>query len=130
MEISLFLGKVLGCYFLIAGFAYLTQRRVFAEVTKEMSRNFYLIYIISFFVMILGLLMVFSHNLWVEDWRVLITIIAWVTLIKGIYWIFFSAHAKKSLNWWLDQKVFYYLTGVFILLMGAFLVYHGFAFHL
>jgi len=129
MELSLFLAKVMGCYFLIAGLAYLTQRRIFAEVAREISGHFYLIYVFSFFVMILGLLLVFSHNLWVADWRVLITIISWVTLLKGLYWIFFSAHAKKSLIWWQNHKAFYNFTGILVLLMGAFLVYHGFLFH-
>lgn len=130
MELSLFLAKVMGCYFLIAGLAYLTQRRVFAQMTKEMSEHFYLNYILSFLITILGLIIVFSHNLWVADWRVLVTIIGWITLLKGIYWIFFSGHAKKSLIWWQNHKAFYNLTGVFILLMGAFLVYHGFLSHL
>ena len=97
MALSLFLAKVMGSYFLIAGLAFLTQRHVFAEVSGEMSKHFYLAYILSFFVMILGLMIVFGHNIWVADWRVLITIIGWITLLKrSLLDIFFDSCQKVT----------------------------------
>jgi hypothetical protein len=35
-------------------------------------------------LLICGVLMVMGHNLWVADWRVLVTITGWATLLKSV----------------------------------------------
>jgi hypothetical protein len=41
-------------------------------------------YIGGLFAIIAGFLIVSFHNIWVKDWAVIITIIGWLALIKGI----------------------------------------------
>ena len=37
----------------------------------------------GFTLLVMGALLVQYHNIWVKDWTVLITILAWAILIKG-----------------------------------------------
>jgi hypothetical protein len=130
MEISLFLAKVMGSYLLIVGLALLTRRRMFMGFMKESSGHMYVVYLFSFVAVIMGLLVVNSHNLWVADWRVLITIAGWLILIKGLILMFFPVYTQKLLIWRQEQTVVLTLISIFILLMGAYLAYHGFIYHL
>jgi len=128
MELSLFLAKVVGCYFILAGLAIVTQKRHFNSLMLILAENIYQVYLLSFLPLIIGLLLIISHNVWVLDWRVIITITGWIVFSKGILWIFFTDYAKKTLSWWKNSIVLN-ITGLIAILLGACLVYHGFDMH-
>ncbi len=73
----------------------------------------------------IGLAQVLSHNLWVADWRVLITLFGWAALLKGLMLLYFPkkilAVSKGITKTGLLQVI---LT--IYLLAGIYLVYVGF----
>jgi hypothetical protein len=42
------------------------------------------IYVSGFLTLTVGYLLVTFHNIWVKDWPVIITVIGWIALVKGI----------------------------------------------
>lgn len=54
---------------------------------RDLYDNAALTYLTGFIAVTFGLLIIGYHNLWVADWRVLITIIGWLALIKGLIFI-------------------------------------------
>ena len=76
-------------------------------------------------MVVLGLLLVLSHNVWTTDWRVIITLVGWLTLLKGI-----------ALMLWPDRvaKLGSSMSGTGLVIpttialgVGTYLVYVGFA---
>lgn len=55
-----------------------------------------LLLVLVIITLIMGLVTVILYNLWVKDWRVLITILGWSTLIKGISKIRFPEQIHKQ----------------------------------
>ena len=84
MELSIFLGKVIGLYLLIVSVIMTINRKDYKKLLQSFQENFALTLVCGVFTVILGLLLVVGHNIWRNDWRVIITLIAWLTLAKGI----------------------------------------------
>ena len=83
MELSISLTKVLGLYLVIVPLAALVNRKHLPRLVEEFSTSLGLNILASVVALVLGLLLVVSHNVWSRDWRVLITILGWLTLVKG-----------------------------------------------
>ncbi|HAK53772.1 MAG TPA: hypothetical protein DCM54_17980 [Gammaproteobacteria bacterium] len=52
--------------------------------TIEMTDDKAFVISTGYITLLLGLVTVIAHNVWVADWRVIITVLGWTTLIKGI----------------------------------------------
>lgn len=76
----------------------------------------------GYITFLLGLVTVVLHSVWVADWRVAITILGWVTLIKGVLKIGFPGHVRNQAQMF---KNYQWLSGSAIFLLGAWLFWAG-----
>ncbi|PIR68185.1 hypothetical protein COU49_02465 [Candidatus Nomurabacteria bacterium CG10_big_fil_rev_8_21_14_0_10_35_16] len=76
----------------------------------------------GYITMLLGLITVVMHNIWVWNWPVVITILGWSTLIKGIIKIGFPGQINKQAQIFKGQAT---LWGIAIFLIGAFIFWIG-----
>lgn len=124
MELSIFLAKLLGLYLLIASIAILVNHKPFNKLLNEYVKNLPAVFFQSVFALLFGLALVISHNVWTGDWRVIVTVIGWLALLKGVAHLFApQAAIKKGVD-------FYHATSpvIFVIttLLGAYLTYIGF----
>lgn len=124
METSLFLAKVLGAYFVVVGLALLVNKKAYKLIIHEAQDDTFLL-ITGSISLIVGILMVASHNLWVSDWRVIITLTGWVALLKGVVRLFFSDFSKKIIKK-VSLTPWYPVALVIVVLLGLWLTYQGF----
>jgi len=95
MDTSIFLAQFFGWYMIIMGVIILVRGEAFLEeLLKEIEDKGFLL-LGGYLTLFLGLGMVILHNIWTEDWRVIITILGWLTLLKGILLIAFSKEYLK-----------------------------------
>lgn len=71
----------------------------------------------GYITFLLGLATVVAHNVWVWDWPVAVTVLGWITLLKGIEKIGFPERVNKKAQMFKDAQVFW---GSIILLIGVF----------
>lgn len=64
MDISKFLGKGLGVYLLLVSTAFLVNMSQFADLVKHLINDPPLMFVTGFFTLIIGILLVVSHNIW------------------------------------------------------------------
>ncbi|MCL9684841.1 hypothetical protein [Legionella maioricensis] len=126
MDTSKFLSKVLGLYLLIIGVAMFVDMHQFTRYVYKLVNDAPLMFVTGFFTLILGLLMVVSHNVWELHWRLIITIIAWLTLFKGASIIFFPEFIDHLSLSFVHHLNFAYASASFDFLLGALLTYLGF----
>ena len=124
MELSIFLAKVLGLYLLILALAALLNRKHLPRVIEELSQNLALVFMSGAMSLILGLLLVLSHNVWTSDWRVIITLVGWLTLIRSVGRVPAPGRVA-SVAGKLGSGLITPMLVVFLLL-GAYLTYVGF----
>ncbi|MBY0292429.1 MAG: hypothetical protein K2W92_03985 [Alphaproteobacteria bacterium] len=127
MDISIFLAKAIGFYYIIMSLSFFIKKRKLKLQIINIMNNPALMLVTSFIALIMGILIVVSHNIWTEDWRVIITIVGWMVLIKGINIILFPEFLVNMSIKWIQNNIFYYTTFSFVFLIGTILIYYGYA---
>jgi hypothetical protein len=83
MEVSLFLAKFWGCYliifFLILSFNPKRIKQIFADLKDQKF-----LILTSFIAIIVGLLNILFHNIWEPTWKLIITLLGWLSLFLGL----------------------------------------------
>lgn len=124
MSLSNYLAQLWGIIIVVVSFILLFNpkrlRRLFAEAHNESLLFFW--GIVTFAI---GLVMVLIHNLWVLDWPVCITLLGWLTLVKGLDLLFFPGRMKR--RWPKMKNWVWVLIFSLLLLCGLVLTYLGFA---
>jgi uncharacterized protein YjeT (DUF2065 family) len=124
-ELSLYLAKVIGIYATVMGLALITRHKMYKNLAKEMAKEKGMLLFGGAINLILGLLLVFKHNLWVADWRILITLLAWIMIAKGILLTFAPGKAIEMMKK-KHSKDAMTRSGVLMVVFGLILVYYGF----
>lgn len=122
--ITIFLANVLGWYLVIVSVLLLARRDLVINAMREMMRQRSVMLLVGIITLIIGLLMVVSHNIWVVGWPVIITIFAWLTLIGGLIRLFCPESVFKIWNKVVDRSEKMIACGVISLIIGLFLLYH------
>lgn len=125
MDISQFLAKVVGFYLVILGLACFTRRELLRTVIDDYFQNSALVVFGAAINLILGLLLVLSHNIWELNWKVIITIFGYLALLKGILHLFATQFSHRLAVKMRDSDAFVY-AGVIYIALGAYLLYHGY----
>lgn len=126
MDRSKFLAKVIGFYLLIVGSAMLSNAHDFTNHVVKLLHDTQLMFVSGFFVLIIGLLLVVSHNIWQWSWRLIITIIAWLILCKGASIVCFPQYLDVITMHFVHNIQIAYLAAGIDVILGLVLIYKGF----
>lgn len=97
MNSSLFLAKVLGPYLIIISVGGFINQKMLGKAVKMYAKEVPILFFSGAFALLAGLLLVISHNVWTRDWRVIITVLGWAALIKGVLRLLMPASVGKML---------------------------------
>lgn len=124
-NISFFLAKFWGWY-LIIFFAIMSfnPKRII-QILKDLEDQKFTI-LISFIAIIIGLLNILFHNIWEADFRLIITIIGWISLFIGLSLFIFP---KQTISFLAYVNIkFVQLLYMLLLLVGLYLLNKGYGF--
>ena len=128
IETSIFLAKVIGLASVISAGAVLLRYKDAMVFEKEAVKNTSLTYASGFVFLVVGILLIVSHSFWTADWRVVITLLSWAILIKGLGRILFPKavavliERKQNNRWFMAGEIFLFVVGFYLLYYG-FVVY-------
>jgi len=106
---------ILGAIFLVR------EKTILEELFKlDTDKGFTLLS--GYLALTLGVATVILHNVWVADWRVVITIFGWLSVLKGVVRIGFPAFAQKSTQAFKDKTTLIRVLLVICILLGAWLL--------
>lgn len=123
MELSILIAKITAVIYLSASLGGFFSRDYYRRFADDMYKNAALAYMMGFMAVIVGFLIVHYHNLWGRDWTVLITIMGWLALIKGVLIIVFPKFIQRLSEPFLTEralKIIPYVTLAVGLLFGYF----------
>ncbi len=129
MELSIFLAKLLGLYMLIIAAIMLFRKNTFQFAIHEMISSIGLIIFIGILNLIVGLAIVLGHSVWEWNWRGLITLLGYLSLIKGVSRIAFPQEEIKMAKSVMQGWGYWVVWGI-TLVLGIFLTYKGFGIHI
>ena len=124
METSILLAKIMGLYLIIMFVSVLINKKLMPSLIKDVIKDTALMMFGGAMTLILGLLLVLTHNIWTADWVGLVTLLGWLVLIKGLALVLFP---EQSPSWVTKIKSGTIAAGSVIMLkVGIYLTYVGF----
>ncbi|TAL61395.1 MAG: hypothetical protein EPN84_08025 [Legionella sp.] len=127
---SLFLATVIGWYLVIVSLFLLFNFTLVKSIINEVMAQRGLLFIVALLTLILGIMMVTSHNIWVFAWPVVVTIFSWMVLIGGIVRLFFLERIAAMSQSFLSHPNRIRIMGVVWLVVGLYLLFHVYAIYL
>ncbi|MBL7478436.1 hypothetical protein [Legionella bononiensis] len=122
---TLFFAQGIGLYLIIIAIIMLTRAAYYQEMLTHLKVGSATIVVAATIGLIIGILMVLVHNIWIWESDVLITLIAWLLVIKSVMWLAFPECMVKY-----TEKVYsgwgYYLVAIIAAIIGIVLLAHGF----
>jgi hypothetical protein len=128
MDLTLLLAKVFGVYFIVIGASVFLKSGSWRKVIDEFSKNTALMHITGMFVLILGLLVVLSHNHWGYNFRGLVTLLGWLTLIKGAGYLLLPSGIMAGWVKIMNSRSMLMFWGIVVILIGLYLAGKGFVY--
>jgi hypothetical protein len=126
MNTSIFLAKLIGPISLVGGISLFMNADAYKAMAREFLRSPALIYMSGLLTMTAGLAVVLNHNLWVGDWRVLLTVFGWLATLGGAARIAFPDRIRSIGESMLDNSTAMTIGGAIWVLMGAILCFFGY----
>lgn len=123
MSTTHFLAQVLGWYFVIIGTFVLIRKDLVRGVMEDVLSQRALVFVVAIMTLILGLVLVASHNIWIMAWPVIITILAWLVLIGGLMRLFFPEKVRDLGHRWLRHSSAHMTTAAICILVGLSLLF-------
>lgn len=124
---TIFLSKLLGLYCVLVGLAMFAHRTATIETMKAFVQDAPMLYLAGIIALGIGLAMVLGHNVWSGGvLPVVVTLIGWLSLVKGLFILFLSSVAAQGLILGEHYAICFYVNAGITLILGAYLTYGGF----
>ncbi len=126
MQTSIFIARLLGPVLVVATLGMLLNAKLIRGIAREVIGSLALLYVFGFIDLIGGLAVVLVHNRWVWDWPVIITILGWVAIVRGVVRMIWPDQVKKFATRALRKENTLMIAGIVMLIVGAVLCYFGY----
>jgi uncharacterized membrane protein len=128
MDTSIFLAKLMGPIFVIIGVGLFLNRERYLAVVDEVILSKTLLYVFGVMALTGGLAILLTHNVWVWDWPVVITIIAWLMVVRGSLRIVIPQQIEAIAKGMTNQlPTLLLISDMIVISLGLFLSWKGYA---
>ena len=90
MNIANTLALLIGSSLVIVGITVFNKSH-FSAVMTDLANSKGLLWLTGLITFVMGAVIVALHNVWSADWRVLVTLLGWLTVIKGAVIVLFPS---------------------------------------
>jgi uncharacterized membrane protein len=126
MNTSIFLAQLMGPISLVGGISLFMNADAYKAMAQEFLRSPALLYLSGLLTMTAGLAVLLNHNLWVADWRVLITLFGWLATIGGAARIAFPDRIRSIGESMLDNPIAMTIGGAIWVVIGVLFCFFGY----
>ncbi len=126
MTTSIFIARLLGVLYLTVGLGMLLQRQYYRQMLESMMNTPALLYFGGAMALGAGVVIITFHNIWDASWVVLITLLGWAALIKGVALLVFPQTAVKWSRLFARSDNALLPAVVIALIFGLIFAYYGF----
>jgi hypothetical protein len=126
MQTSLDIAMLLGPAFILFGLFILIWPQAYRDWLYALVERPPTRYLAGFLALLGGMALVFAHNVWVFDWRLLITLIGWSLLLKGAVILAAPGAIRLPIMFLIALRIAFVATAAVVLVIG--LVLSGFGY--
>lgn len=123
METSLFIAKIFAVVYVTVGLGMLFNFKYYQKAMKDVLKNPVTAMYGGMFALAIGFVMITFHNIWIQDWTVIITVLGWAALVKGALLLLIPGPFMKFAKIFVKYMWF---APLFSLVIGGVFGYFGF----
>jgi putative exporter of polyketide antibiotics len=125
---TIFLSKLIGLYCIVIAVAMSVDKPATVNAVVALVGSPPLVLLVGLVVVAAGLALVLSHNVWRGSaLAVVVTLIGWLTLVKGALFLFSPAPAAGGfVVWGAAYERWFYVDVALAFALGIYLTYAGF----
>jgi hypothetical protein len=127
VQASIIIARLVGPLFATIGVGMLTNTGTYRRIGEQYLTNPAIIYFSGVMLLLIGLGILNVHNAWTRDWRSCITFIGWLMTVVGVWRIIAPQFVPFVAGAVTANKHFFIAFGVFMLTLGGFVTYKGYA---
>ncbi len=124
---EIWISKLLGPVLLVLGIPMIITPTSLQETTRRFLADSPLVLISGVLAMTAGLSIVNTHNVWVLDWTLIVTLFGWALVLGGAVRIVAPRVVDKVGGEMMDRPTMTRIAGAFWAILGAFLTFKGYA---
>ncbi len=123
-----FLSRLIGIYCMLVAVSMAVNKEAFVQMVIATVHDGPAVLILGLVLVAAGVAMILSHNVWSGGaLPVIVTVVGWLTLIKGLLFLFLPPPAAVGIFLWGPAYAqFFYWDAALAFILGAYLAYGGF----
>jgi hypothetical protein len=130
MTSSRYIARLMGPVMLVIGIGMVagmfTEGESYSSLMKEFIGSRALIFVTGALALVAGLAVVNAHNLWVPDWRVIVTVLGWMLIVRGVMNLVFPAAVQAMGDRMVASHAGVVAGAAFTIVLGALLSIMGY----
>jgi len=125
--LTIYLGKLLGLYCIVVALAMMANKRSTISAINALIRNDAILLVVDFITVGIGLELVVGHDVWTGGaLPVVVTLVGWASLIKGLVFLALSPERMVRLYDALHYEKRFYILMSITLALGLYLTIAAF----
>jgi hypothetical protein len=126
VQASIFIARLIGPLLLAVGAGILINPNMFRTMGTEVVRSVTLVYLFGLMDLAAGLAIVLTHNVWLLSWRVLITLLGWLMIVRGAARVLLTEKVMVFGAKAFRNKQMVPVSGAIVGILGLVLCYFGY----
>src|SRR5580693_7914469 len=128
LERTAFLSKLIGIYCILIALPMAVNKHAMLQMVPALVNDAPVLYLFGLTAVAVGLAIVVSHNVWSGGvLAVVVTLVGWMTLLKGLLFLFLPPPAAAGIALWgSGYQQYYYADVAVAFILGVYLAYGGF----
>jgi hypothetical protein len=122
MDISSIIAQILGIFFVVVGITMVANGKGIAAAVEETAQHKGLLFTWGILALLIGATIVALNNAWTSGVQLLITVLGWAALIKGMF-ILFSPGIVAVLYRKFATPGMMVGAGIVVIILGMMLLY-------
>ena len=119
MITSIFLARLLSPLLLLAGIGIAVNRDDYRSSITDFLASGGLLYLSGALLLLGGTAIVLTHNVWSADWRIIITLIGWLTALRGAALIVAPRWTTALARRWVARPQLMIVNAVIVIVLGV-----------
>jgi hypothetical protein len=106
MNTTLFLAQIWGPIMIAMGLGFFLSQSYYVKIYKNLEQDPFAVILFGMIGMAAGLAQVLTHNAWGSFTEVVISLLGWALLLKGLFCVVIPRFVEKSGDWAIQAKIF------------------------
>ena len=123
MNIANTLAVLMGSALVLVGIT-VFNKPYFNAVMTDLVNSKGLLWLTGLITFVMGTVMVALHNVWSADWRVIVTLLGWLTVIKGAVIVLVPSSMVLLYRRFLSNHLLTF-SGIYAVVLGGLLLFLG-----